>query len=132
MATVDTYLIDEDLDFTRQQGDTAAIEFNSYIDEGLDLTGYTIKFKAYKAGVAVIEKSTDDDIVVTDITDSALVVEGQNIYILLAASDTEELTGTLKHEIEISKDVGLETESIITIAKGTIKMVKLRITNPTA
>jgi len=129
---VDTYLIDEDLDLVRQQGDTAAIEFLSYIDEGIDLTGYTIKFKAFKSGVAVIDKSTDDDIVVTEITDSSLVLEGFDIYIPLDASDTKDLTGSLKYEIEVSKDVGLETESIITIGKGTITMVKLRITNPTS
>ena len=132
MAEVDTYLIDEDLDLTRQQGDTAAIEFLSYIEDGIDLTGYTIRFKAFKSGVVVIDKTTvDGSITVTDIKDSALVVIGQNIYIPLAASDTEDLTGVLLHEMEISKDVGEATESIITIGKGKITIVKLRIVNPT-
>lgn len=125
----DTYLIDTEIELVRQEGDTASIEFLNYIEGGLDLTGYTIKFQAFKNGVVAIDKTTEDGtIIVEDILDDGILI-GQDIYIPLISTDTIGLSGILPFEIEVSKDVNTVNESIITIGKGSLRIIKQKIAN---
>lgn len=129
---VDTYLIEKELLITRQEGDTASIVFSMLFETGIDLTDYTVKFQVFKRDVVVIDKTTaDNTIQVEDImsADSVPVVEGQSIIIPLAASDTEGKSGVYSFEMEISKNVGVVGESIITIGEGGFTVVKQKIRN---
>jgi len=107
-----TYLIKEDIDITRQEGDTADIEFT--VPAMLDLVSYPIvKFQTKKkyGGTIILDKTVG----------SGLAVAGQVVTVTLDSVDTKGVNrGTFKWELEISNT----TPEIITIGRGTFDVVK--------
>lgn len=101
-----TYLIKEDIEIVRQEGDTADIEFT--VPEALDMTLYpVVKFQTKKTyGSAIIlDKSVG----------SGLAVVGQAITVTLDSADTKGVNrGSFKWELEISNT----DPEIITIGRG--------------
>jgi hypothetical protein len=107
-----TYLIKEDIDITRQEGDTADIVFDMPVL--LDMGSYpVVKFQTKKTygGTIILNKTVG----------SGLAVVGQVITVTLDSVDTKGANrGTFKWELEISND----TPEIITVGRGTFTVVK--------
>lgn len=105
------YLIKEDFEITRQQGDISEIVF--VVQNTLLLTGMTVKFSVYDSkGVAKITK----------VSPTTITVVAQTITIPLLKADTETINGALYWEMELT-----DANRRITIGKGRFNVVKTLI-----
>lgn len=102
-----TYLIANEIDITRQEGDTADIVFT--VPVSMSLSGATVIFQVLdNKGNVLIEKTPTP--------------AGQNITVLLEPTDTKGHYGNKRWELEITK-----TGNIYTIGKGDFIIVKEQI-----
>jgi 2-keto-4-pentenoate hydratase/2-oxohepta-3-ene-1,7-dioic acid hydratase in catechol pathway len=102
-----TYLIANEIDITRQEGDTADIVFT--VPETLSITGATAIFQVTDAKGNIIMTKTPTPV-------------GQVITVPLAPTDTKGYYGSKLWELQITK-----SGSIYTIGKGNFIIVKERI-----
>lgn len=104
-----TYIIDEDILITRQEGDDADIVFT--VPDVLSLNGATAKFQAYNTdGVKIIDKSIG----------SGIAIDGQKITIDLIPFDTLNKANVHRWELEITTS----QNKVITIGRGSLKITK--------
>ena len=106
-----TYLIENDFQITRQEGDIADIVF--VVQNTLLLTGMTVKFQVF---------NSKGEILIDKVSPTNITVVSQQITIPLLQADTQSLKGSMTWECELTG-----TGKRITIGKGIFLLVNTRI-----
>lgn len=100
-----TYIVAQELEIVRQEGDTCDVKFT--VPETLSIDGYRVNFMVRSVdGEIIIDKSTDGD--------RGIDVENQDITVSIDPEDTGQRSGTHRWELEISGGV----YGTITIGRG--------------